>query len=161
MTGSAHFASKASSANGDGARHALESECRRRGLRLTPMRRAAYEQMLLHAGPISAYELLERMQQSTGKRIAPPTVYRALDFLLAEGFVHRIESRNAFVVCDHPGADRHESIWFVCRLCGASMEDHDADIRRALGARARKLGFAAQRQVIEVHGVCPDCAEAT
>lgn len=139
------------------ATRAVEAACTERGVRLTPMRRAAYEAMVEYAAPISAYELLERMQQSTGKRLAPPTVYRALDFLLEEGFVHRIESRNAFVVCDHPG-DRHESIYFVCRECGASQEAHDAKVRAALDERARSLSFAPQRHVVEVYGLCAQCS---
>lgn len=140
------------------ATRAVEAACERRGVRLTPMRRAAYEEMVDHAAPISAYELLERMQQSTGKRLAPPTVYRALEFLLEEGFVHRIESRNAFVVCDHPG-DRHESIYFVCRECGASREEHHAQVRDALNEHARSLGFVPKRQVVEVYGLCAGCSE--
>ena len=138
------------------ATRAVEAACSERGVRLTPMRRAAYEAMVAYAAPISAYELLERMQQSTGKRLAPPTVYRALDFLLEEGFVHRIESRNAFVVCDHPG-DRHESMYFVCRECGASHEAHDPDVRASLDAHARGLGFTPQRKVVEVYGLCAQC----
>lgn len=141
------------------ATRAVEKACAQRGLRLTPMRRAAYEEMLDHAAPISAYELLERMQQSTGKRLAPPTVYRALEFLLAEGFVHRIESRNAFVVCDHPG-DQHESIYFVCRECGASQEEHHAEVRDALDKRALSLGFTPKRHVVEVYGLCAACGAA-
>lgn len=141
------------------ATRAVEVACERRGVRLTPMRRAAYEEMVEHSAPISAYELLERMQQSTGKRLAPPTVYRALDFLLEEGFIHRIESRNAFVVCEHPG-ERHESVYFVCRDCGASREEHHAEVRDALNERASSLGFVAKRQVVEVYGLCAECADA-
>lgn len=140
------------------ATRVVEEACARRGVRLTPMRRAAYEEMVEHAAPISAYELLERMQQSTGKRLAPPTVYRALEFLLEEGFVHRIESRNAFVVCDHPG-DPHESMYFVCRECGSSQEAHDQTVREALDSHARSLGFVPKRQVVEVYGLCALCAE--
>lgn len=155
------FASQASTGDhgGRAATAAIEAACDRRGVRLTPMRRAAYEEMLDHAAPISAYELLDRMQQSTGRRLAPPTVYRALEFLLDEGFVHRIESQNAFVVCEHPG-ERHESIYFVCRDCGASQEVHNTEVREALDAQAATLGFVPKRQVVEVYGSCAACAGA-
>lgn len=134
-----------------------EQVCAARGRRLTPMRRAVYRAMLEYGAPVSAYELLDQLQRQLDRRLAPPTVYRALDFLLAEGFVHRIESRSAYVPCEHPG-DHHESVYFVCDRCGASQEGSGSDVRRQLTAQARRLGFVAERQVVEVHGVCAPCA---
>lgn len=136
-----------------------ERVCAARGRRMTPMRSATYETMLAHGAPISAYELLDLLQRQLDRRLAPPTVYRALDFLLAEGFVHRIESRNAYVPCEHPG-DHHESVYFVCSRCGASQEGSGSDVRRQLTEQARRLGFVADRQIVEVHGICAQCAVA-
>jgi Fur family zinc uptake transcriptional regulator len=137
---------------------AVEKACAQRSVRLTPTRRAAYQVMLEHGTPISAYELLDRLQARLARRLAPPTVYRALDFLLGEGFVHRIESRNAYVPCDHPG-DHHESVYFICSVCGASQEGNGGRVRSQLTDQAERLGFVADRQVIEVHGRCRACVD--
>ena len=140
---------------------AVERACSERGLRLTPIR-ARVLQLVGDAGkPIKAYDLLERVRDGEGGgAAAPPTVYRALEFLLANGFIHKLESINAFVACHHPNAMRHSVPFLICEGCNAAIELEDASIVSALDAAARSLGFAPQAQTLEVHGLCARCAAA-
>ena len=138
---------------------AVEQACQERGLRLTPIR-ARVLQLIAEVGkPIKAYELLDlvRAQKGVGAD-APPTVYRALDFLMANGFVHKLESVNAFVACHHPNSDQHSVPFLICDRCHSAVELEDRDIVRQLENRARELGFKPQAQTLEVHGLCADCA---
>ena len=140
---------------------AVGRACNERGLRLTPIR-ARVLQLVADAGkPIKAYDLLERVRDGEGAgAAAPPTVYRALDFLLANGFIHTLESINAFVACHHPNATRHSVPFLICEGCNAAIELEDASIVAALDAAARSHGFAPQAQTLEVHGLCARCAAA-
>ena len=138
---------------------AVERACRERSLRLTPIR-AHVLQLIADAGqPIKAYDLLDRVRSGDGPgAAAPPTVYRALDFLMANGFVHKLESVNAFVACHHPNAAQHSVPFLICDRCHAAVELEDAGGVSALDARARELGFLPQAQALEVHGLCAKCA---
>lgn len=134
---------------------AADAVCRRRGRQLTALRRRVLELIAEQDRPIGAYELLDRLTPERG-RTAPPTVYRALEFLQAEGLVHRIESLNAYVACPHP--DRpHATQFFICRTCGATAEIHDQRLAAAIGEQAAHSGFAIERQVVEVTGRCRAC----
>ncbi|QDH69535.1 transcriptional repressor [Marilutibacter alkalisoli] len=136
----------------------VERQCLQRGLRLTPLRANAL-QLIADAGrPVKAYELLDRMK-ATHDSAAPPTVYRALDFLLEHGFIHRLASINAFVGCHHPGAETHAVPFLICDTCHSATELEDEDIVASLDRRARALGFMPQAQTLEVHGVCAECAK--
>ncbi|HSR65962.1 MAG TPA: Fur family transcriptional regulator [Xanthomonadaceae bacterium] len=142
---------------------AVEAACRERGLRLTPIR-ARVLGLIAEAGkPLKAYDLLERIAQDSrdGEGVgaaAPPTVYRALDFLLANGFIHKLESVNAFVACHHPSTAQHSVPFLICERCHSAVELEDADVVAALEARARALGFVPQAQTLEVHGLCARCS---
>lgn len=138
---------------------AVERACGERGLRLTPQR-ARVLALIAQAGqPIKAYDLLDRFRAGgDGANVAPPTVYRALDFLLANGFIHKLESINAFVACHHPNAAQHSVPFLICNRCHAATELEDASIVATLDAAARALGFAPQAQTLEVHGLCARCA---
>ena len=137
---------------------AVESACRERGLRLTPIR-ARVLGLIADAGqPIKAYDLLDRVRDGEGPgAAAPPTVYRALDFLLANGFIHKLQSVNAFVACHHPSSAQHSVRFLICDRCHAAVELEDEQVVSALDARARALGFVPQAQTLEVHGLCADC----
>ncbi|RBC86170.1 transcriptional repressor, partial [Xanthomonas oryzae pv. oryzae] len=89
---------------------------------------------------------------------APPTVYRALDFLMANGFVHKLESVNAFVACHHPNSAQHSVPFLICDRCHSAVELEDHDVVLQLEARAKALGFQPQAQTLEVHGLCAKCA---
>ncbi len=98
-------------------------------------------------------------EKSTAKErrpTAPPTVYRALEFLLAQGLIHRIESLNAYVGCVHPDG-AHGGQFLICTGCGATAEVHDPRVDEAVVRRAEALGFAVARKTIEVEGLCPPC----
>jgi len=140
----------------------VERACRTRGLRLTPIR-AYVLGLIARAGkPLKAYDLLDLVRDGGGPgAAAPPTVYRSLDFLLANGFIHKLQSVNAFVACHHPGANRHSSPFLICDRCHEAVELEDVKIAELLQARAQDVGFIAQTQILEVHGVCAGCASAT
>lgn len=135
----------------------VERACEARGLRLTPIRASALRLIADAGRPLKAYELLELMKATHGGA-APPTVYRALDFLLENGFIHRLASINAFVGCHHPGAAQHAVPFLICDRCHSATELEDEQIVGALEARARALGFSPRAQTLEVHGLCAACA---
>ena len=137
----------------------IEIQCEQRGLRLTEMRREAYLLLAEKKAPLSAYDLLEGLEARVGRKLAPPTVYRALDFLLEQGFIHRIASSSKYLTCDHPG-EAHESIYFMCSSCGTAREIEDTRIAKLLSEDASGVGFSPQRHVVEVQGVCKDCGTA-
>ncbi len=132
-----------------------EEECARKGIRLTALRRRVLELIWDSHAPVKAYDLLDQLK---GERrgAAPPTVYRALDFLVAEGFIHRIESLNAYVGCDGPD-EAHQGQFLICRQCGESAELSDPDVTELLAAKAARLGFDVDQTTIELTGVCPRC----
>ena len=139
---------------------AVGRACNERGLRLTPIR-ARVLQLVADAGkPIKAYDLLERVRDGEGAgAAAPPTVYRALDFLLANGFIHKLESINAFVACHHPSTAQHSVPFLICDRCHSAVELEDEVVVASLDERARALGFVPQAQTLEVHGLCAQCAK--
>jgi len=129
--------------------------CARRKLRLTSRRRQVLEILLLSHQPMGAYDVLAEMNRNhPGQRIAPPIVYRAIDFLLTEGLIHRIESRNAFISCTHPG-DCRGARFLICRDCERVAELAGGD--PGLLAGADDLGFAVDYSVVEITGVCAEC----
>jgi Fur family zinc uptake transcriptional regulator len=131
--------------------------CERRGARLTDLRRRILELVWRSHAPRGAYSILETLQQQ-GRSAAPPTVYRALDFLLAHGLVHRIESLNAVVGCPTPGKP-HTGHFLICTGCGIAAEVDDRRIGDAVEASAGMLGFRIERQTIEIAGQCPNCQD--
>lgn len=141
---------------------AVELACQERGLRLTAIRARVLGFVAAAGKPIKAYDLLELVREGEGAgAAAPPTVYRALDFLLANGFIHKLESVNAFVACHHPSTDQHSVPFLICNHCHSAVELEDRDVVDALDARARALGFVPQAQTLEVHGLCARCAAAS
>ncbi len=137
--------------------------CERRGTRLTELRRLVLGLVLDAAAPAGAYDLLERLRGHRGAS-APPTVYRALDFLLEQGFVHRIERLSAFVGCidahDHGEGHHHAAQFLICRQCGQATEIEDSDLAHALLEAAERVGFAVSGATIEAEGVCGSCQAA-
>jgi Fur family zinc uptake transcriptional regulator len=137
---------------------AVEQACEERGIRLTPLR-AQVLGLIAEAGrPVKAYDLLDSMKALNGSS-APPTVYRALDFLLEQGFIHRLASMNAFVGCHHPH-ERHSVPFLICDGCQSAIELEDERITRLLDAQAKAMGFSPRAQTLEVHGLCASCSAA-
>jgi Fur family zinc uptake transcriptional regulator len=128
------------------------------GLALTPLRRQVYAAIVASERPIGAYELLDALEPQRG-RMPPTTVYRALDFLLAHGFVHRIESKNAFFACCEVGVP-HSSQFLMCDKCGATVEIPGAELAQQLSHSEPAHGFEVHRQVIELSGLCARCARS-
>lgn len=129
--------------------------CAEQGGRLTPQRQQVLELVWREHKPVGAYELLERLREA-GHKAAPPTVYRALDFLITHGLIHRIESLNAFTGCTTPGTP-HRGQFLVCSQCQHVAELDDSAINYQLDASARQLGFVIERQTVEISGLCPRC----
>lgn len=132
--------------------------CARRGERFTELRGRVLELVWDSHRPIGAYAVLERLK-ADGRSAAPPTVYRALEFLMAAGLVHRIESLNAYVGCVHPG-ERHASQFLICKSCGTALELDEPAVGTALAQAADKRGFKIERRVVELSGSCAACARA-
>lgn len=138
---------------------AVQAACGERGLRLTPIRSYVLGLIAEADRPLKAYDLLDRVREGGGPgSAAPPTVYRALDFLLGNGFIHRLESINAFVACHHPSSRPHSVPFLICDRCHDATELEDERIVESLDARARALGFSPQAQTLEVHGLCAACS---
>ena len=131
--------------------------CTRLGARLTPLRRLVLELVVRSGRPVGAYELLDRIREQ-GHRGAPPTVYRALEFLQQHGLVHRIAMANAFVACSHPGDDHHALI-LLCTCCGNAVELEQSPVSASVEASAEAVGFQVPGQPIEVAGTCALCRE--
>jgi Fur family transcriptional regulator, zinc uptake regulator len=136
---------------------AAERVCREKGLRFTGLRRLVLELVWTSHRPVGAYEILDRLNRQ-GKKAAPPTVYRALDFLIEAHLVHRLDSLNAFVGCPDPGKS-HAGQFLICRQCRSVAELDDDDISLLVGQKAAGHGFTAVRQMVEIEGLCRDCGD--
>ncbi len=135
-----------------------DTACTQRGARLTEIRRTVLELILRAGEPIGAYALLGQLRSRHGQG-QPPTVYRALDFLLGQGLIHRVERLNAFVGCHEEASHPHPVQFLICAQCGAVSEFEDVEIARAVAAVAARNGFAVTRSTVEVEGVCAVCRE--
>lgn len=136
---------------------AADAHCAQHGLRFTPVRRKALQILLEKHRALGAYEVLDHLRNA-GFGSQPPVAYRALDFLVENGFAHKIERLNAFIACAHPGAS-HSPAFLICRICDAVAEAQSASVGKILGEAARSSGFQVERTVLEAEGVCPTCAE--
>jgi Fur family zinc uptake transcriptional regulator len=135
-----------------------------RGVALTESRRDVLDLVLAAKQPLTAYQLIELLREKRGKSVQPPTIYRALNFLIENEFVHRIESMNAFVACaEHEhvrngGHDHlHATQFTICVKCGRTEELSDHKIAETLKKLAKTIGFEATQQMIELRGLCRLC----
>jgi Fur family zinc uptake transcriptional regulator len=135
-----------------------EALCAKQGTRLTTLRKRVLELVWASHKPLGAYELLDQLTRE-GHKPAPPTIYRALDFLLENGLVHRIASLNAFIGCVHPG-ELHQGQFLICKACHAAIELELPAISQAIVAGAAAVGFAVESQTVEVVGLCAGCQGA-
>lgn len=136
-----------------------EALCARSGARLTALRRRVLELVWASHRPLGAYDILAVLSAEDGRRAAPPTVYRALDFLLEHGLIHRLATLNAFIGCNHPGQS-HQGHFLICRQCNTAIEIEQPAIGAAIQAAAAEVGFAVEGQMVEVLGLCARCREA-
>lgn len=135
----------------------VEGACVRQGLHLTPLRQQVLAILAESSAPLGAYAIIDQLSRRQGRPIAPPTVYRTLDFFLDHGFVYKIESRNAYAPCEHLG-HAHHGVLLLCDKCGRSDEIEDMGLDGLLQATAARAGFAPQRQMVELVGLCRNCA---
>jgi len=133
--------------------------CAERGARLTDLRRDVLALVWEGHEAVGAYHILNALKVDH-PGAAPPTVYRALEFLIAQGLIHRIESLNAYVGCNRPD-ETHVSQFLICERCNTTAELDDAAVATAIRRRASELGFAVKQQTIEVRGLCPRCRETS
>lgn len=129
--------------------------CRDHGLKLTSGRRGILEAITAIGKAVKAYDLLAAVTKP-GSKLMPPVVYRALDFWIEHGFVHRIESLNSFIACGHP-LHSHGCQILVCTRCGRVDEVCDPALRQQFRDTAASHGFNYSRSVLEIHGTCPAC----
>jgi Fur family zinc uptake transcriptional regulator len=134
----------------------VEQSCLKSGLQLTPLRRQILAILADAPAPLGAYAIIEELSREQRKAVAPPTVYRTLEFFLDNGFLHKIESRNVYAPCEHLGHD-HQGILLICERCGRTDEIENPRLDKLLRETAAKAGFVAQRQVVEVEGLCESC----
>jgi len=142
----------------DAALQQAKAVCASEGARLTPVRQRVLELVWQSHKPVGAYDLLPQLA-AEGFNSAPPTVYRALDFLLDLGLVHRINSLNAFVGCSHPG-EQHPSCFFVCNQCGEAQELQASQVQQVAAQVEQMLGVVVQQQTTELMGLCPRCQQS-
>ncbi|OYW62524.1 MAG: hypothetical protein B7Z40_16625 [Bosea sp. 12-68-7] len=134
-----------------------EQICRERGLRLTPIRARALQALHADHRPVGAYDLADRISPEGGRRLAPISIYRALDFLVEQGFVHRLSSRNAYVACLHGHGADEVVAFLICEVCGGVDEDSSPAMKQAVAAIAQSRQFAPSHQVVEIVGRCEHC----
>ena len=137
--------------------------CDRRGAQLTELRRKVLGLVLESKKPTGAYDLLDQLR-ALHKGAAPPTVYRALDFLLEQGLIHKVERLSAFIGCVHRNEadhDHHHAVQFlICKRCGQVTELEDARIDKVLVEAARENGFHLTSSTVEAEGFCAACTTA-
>lgn len=138
---------------------AADALCREHDLQFTTLRRSVFKALVEASQPLGAYDLLKRLEDTVGRRIAPATVYRALDFLLDHGLVSRIESNNTFVPCAHPDHP-HTCVFLICQNCGTSAEVEYPILEMLVAKDAESLGFRVGKPIIELQGTCASCRAA-
>lgn len=139
------------------AMSAAEQRCATSSLRLTAVRRQVLEILLKEHVALGAYDILEHLRQA-GFKSQPPVAYRALDFLVTNGFVHKVERLNAFIACSYPGKS-HSPAFMICRNCDVVAETLSTPVKGTLGAAARSAGFKIEQTVVEAEGLCPACQD--
>lgn len=149
---------------------AAKEQCRVRGVRFTPLRQQIYALVLQATKPVGAYDLITQLQQvrlsatnesakeseESVKNVAPPTVYRSLEFLLAEGLIHQLTSINAYVPCCHPRA-QHTAAFLICEQCQRVQECSSVPVQEMMSFAEQDVGFIVERSVIELSGRCQAC----
>ena len=148
----AHRSARASEAIAE-----AEAQCRARGVRLTPIRRDVLSVLYGTHRPLGAYDIADALGAKGHRRLAPITVYRALEFLMAEGLAHRLASRNAFVACPHEHGSNDLVAFLICETCGGVDEMSSSGVAGAITDLLAEEGFEPQLQVLEISGRCAHC----
>ncbi|BFM13858.1 Fur family transcriptional regulator [Maricurvus nonylphenolicus] len=133
--------------------------CLANGARLTALREQVLTLIWQNHKPLGAYALMDMLASQSTKRVAPPTVYRALDFLLEQQLIHRIHSLNAFIGCTHPN-EGHPNNFLICQQCGVAIEFNNNQFQQAVSDTAKDHGFTVSSQAVELVGLCVSCQES-
>jgi Fur family transcriptional regulator, zinc uptake regulator len=131
----------------------IETSLKERGERFTEPRQRVMSALLNAQGPQTAYNIVEKM-----KDMKPMSVYRALDFLSAQGLAHRIESLNAYVSCVESHCAHKDSQYLICDSCGSVEELHNHAIDDFITKTLSKSGFQLNHKVMELRGLCTQCS---
>ena len=135
----------------------VDAACAERGLQLTRVRRRVFEILVQEHRALGAYEVLDKLRaENLGSQ--PPVAYRALEFLVGNGFAHKVERLNAFIACAHPG-QTHAPTFLICRACDGVVEADSSANAKSIGTAAGAVGFTVERMAVEVEGLCPACTE--
>ncbi len=134
-----------------------EHLCVVRGVQLTPIRHQVLSLIWESHKAVKAYELLDRFKPLKNAA-KPATIYRALDFLIEQGLIHRVESLNAFVGCSCSG-HKHEQLLLICKQCHEVEERPAMEVMAALSDEIKQARFIAHSKAIEIHGICKNCTE--
>lgn len=129
--------------------------CDQRNLRFTRLRKQVLELVCKAGQPVGAYQLLDALRDQ-GRSAAPPTVYRALDFLLEQGLVHRLATNNTYLACAHP-QQPHAAVFLVCSQCGHTQEIHTEGVIEVVRQKADSFDFKVNHASVEVAGLCGLC----
>ena len=140
-----------------GGLDSVDAQCKAAGLQFTPVRRRVLEMLLAEHRAHGAYEILDNLR-AEGLGSQPPVSYRALEFLVKNGFAHKIERLNAFIACAHL-AENHAPVFLICRACDSIAETHTDLTRSVLGRAAKTAGFQIERTAVEVEGICTTCQQ--
>jgi Fur family zinc uptake transcriptional regulator len=132
-----------------------EQLCAERKQRFTALRKRVLELICKYSQPVGAYSLLDDLREE-GRSAAPPTIYRALDFLQQQGLVHRLASNNTYFACAHPQT-QHEGLFLVCSSCGHTQEVHTQAVTDSVKEHAVDFDFLVEHVVVEVAGLCSQC----
>lgn len=127
------------------------------GEQWTAMREAVFTELARHDRPVSAYDIADNLSAARGKRVAPNSIYRILDLFVANNLAMRVESANAYLANSHPGC-QHDCIFLVCDECGDAIHLDDEAVSRTVRALAEGQGFKPERPVLEIRGLCRQCA---
>jgi len=136
-----------------------EQQCAARGQKFTPIRRRVLQALLVSHKPLGAYEIIDDLARVM-PRPAPITIYRALEFLMGNGLVHRIESRNAFLACVHNHETTPVVALLICDRCGSVGEIPAATLARSVSEIVEGTGFSPKLSMVEITGLCGHCQQA-
>ncbi len=130
--------------------------CHEKNVKLTVTREAVLTLLWQSHRPLGAYQIQDQLSKLMAKPIAPPTVYRAIEFFLDLSLIHRLPSLNAYIGCPFPSS-HHSNLFMICNECGSAAEMADAALNEVLQAASNKANFVLQSQSVELFGRCPQC----
>lgn len=138
--------------------HKVKEICKSNKLGFTEIRKQVFEIIVKNNKPIKAYEILDKISNINNKHSHPPTVYRAIDFLIENGFVHKLNSINSFVGCFHPKAHK-ECYFLICKKCNIYQECCDDSLKDRISKTAIYNNFVICNTTLEIEGHCIDCCQ--